>query len=81
MFCKYSGERYYRKREIYNFEWYDENGDLMNLENYVIVGCPYGGPVAIVQDERKTYSAQFNDKTVQMRIFTPSGKPISKFAV
>lgn len=69
--------RHYRRREIYEVEWLDENGIELNLSDHVVCGCPFGGPIAMILKEHQ-YS-QNADHTQYLRIFTSSAKLISRF--
>ena len=76
------GDSFYRKRLIYNCDWKTENGKSLNLDNYIIVGCPYGGPIAMLFDEKKSLKSELinnNNNLYYMRIYTPSSQLISKF--
>ena len=74
------GDRHYRKREIYTeLRWTDEDGKELNLNDYVIVGCPFGGPIAMVPDERRRSQLQQMQDISFMRVFTSSAKLISSF--
>jgi hypothetical protein len=61
--------RYYRKNDVYEMLW----GDI-DLDKYIVVGAPFGGPIAMVPDERKG-----SVQKPRMRIYTSAGKPISEF--
>lgn len=70
-------DTYYRKLDVYEMLWKE-----MDLECYVIKGAPFGGPIAMVRDERKVWSHGYGDDegaTPKMRIFTSAGKLISEF--
>eukprot|EP01083_Nonionella_stella_P018552 51667_1 len=74
------GDRHYRKREIYtDLRWTDEEGKELKLNDHVVVGCPFGGPIAMVLDERKRSQMQAMQEMCFMRIFTCSAKLISSF--
>ena len=67
------GHRNYRKRELYSVEWRDHSGVELDLNLFVVRGCQFGGPIAIVEDENKVPRTQ----EFFLRIFTPSGKLLS----
>ncbi|KAI9760862.1 MAG: Kinesin [Chaenotheca gracillima] len=46
------GDRYYRKVQLYT-SIFDQD---LELENYVIVGAPYGGCLALIRNEEKLHS-------------------------
>nr|CAG8648885.1 189_t:CDS:10 [Entrophospora candida] len=41
-------DRFYRKQEIYTMLW-----KRMDLSKYMIAGAPYGGPIAMIRDDKK----------------------------
>merc|ERR1719336_300051 len=71
--------KYYRKRQVYrDMPWLDEDGTSLNLDKYVICGAPYGGPIAMVRDERKIVELTSSERN-RMRIFTAAGKLLSNW--
>jgi len=42
--------QFFRKTELYLMDWKSANVDL---DNYALVGASYGGPIAIIRDEKK----------------------------
>ena len=39
------GEVQYRKWQVYDMDW----GEDFNLDNYLICGAPFGGPIALIK--------------------------------
>lgn len=70
---------YYRKIELYDMGWSSQKVDV---ENYAIVGASYGGPIAIIKDDKKflRVTAQITAKPI-ISIFTASGHLISSVKV
>jgi WD40 repeat protein len=76
-------DRYYRKQEFYELRWGD-----MALDQYHVAIAPYGGPIALLPDERAiqfdTYNAMLTDKEkeqrkrAKLRIYTAAGSLISE---
>ncbi|ODM96537.1 Vacuolar protein sorting-associated protein 16 [Orchesella cincta] len=65
---------FYRKIELYDMEWTSQ----VDIENYAVVGASYGGPVAIIKDDKKflRVTAQIPVKPI-ISIFTAAGRLIS----
>lgn len=63
---------YFRKFEIYNMSWSHD----VNLENYIVVSAPYGGPIAIKRDSSKVVKESGQPL---ISIFSGSGKNIASF--
>lgn len=61
----------YRKWQVYDMVWSE-----IALENFVVCGAPYGGPIALTPMKK---SAKTEDATSKSRlmIFTSAGKPLA----
>jgi len=69
------GGTYYRRVEVYQMLWQD-----IELDKYVVAGAPYGGPIALVPDERKVLLlGERASATPKLRVFTAAGSLISSF--
>eukprot|EP00639_Heterosigma_akashiwo_P001962 CAMPEP_0194562632 /NCGR_PEP_ID=MMETSP0292-20121207/3006_1 /TAXON_ID=39354 /ORGANISM="Heterosigma akashiwo, Strain CCMP2393" /LENGTH=174 /DNA_ID=CAMNT_0039411393 /DNA_START=157 /DNA_END=677 /DNA_ORIENTATION=- len=67
------GDVQYRKWVVYDeMEW----GDF-DLDSCIICGAPYGGPLAVVRDEKKLVEAE-KDLTPTLRIFSSSGRLLAE---
>lgn len=44
--------QFYRKTELYLMDWKTNNSSV-DLDNFALVGASYGGPIAIIRDEKK----------------------------
>lgn len=60
---------YFRKLEIYSMSWHQE----INMDNIVLAGAPYGGPVAIKRDDSKIVKVQGSNQNL-INIYSGSGK-------
>lgn len=63
---------FYRKIELYEMNW----GEQVNLLDFIVAPASFGGPIAIIRDDKKiqrTYSSGKSD----IIIFSSSGKFIS----
>ena len=68
------GGVFYERREIYSLPW------GIDVDASRVACAPYGGPVAIVRDDRKIIknaAGQLRSGTVQ--IFDAAGAPLGKF--
>jgi hypothetical protein len=61
----------YRKWHMYDMMW----GNDKQLENYIVCGAPYGGPVALLPDHKKINQG---DPKEGLCIFSSSGNLLSK---
>lgn len=62
----------YRKWGVYDMQW-DER---IRLENFYVCGAPFGGPIALIADERKVAATeQFKSK---LMIVTSAGKLLAE---
>ncbi|KAJ3186648.1 hypothetical protein HDU85_007468 [Gaertneriomyces sp. JEL0708] len=67
-------DRFYCKKEIYVMLWKD-----VDLANYIIAVAPYGGPVAMIRNDRRLMTLQNQSIKPVIHIYTSSGKLISQF--
>ncbi len=67
------GQRFYRKREVYDMLW-NEGPEPVDLERNLAVGCPLSGPIAVTRDHNKIISVQSGPVRPPIRIFSSSGK-------
>lgn len=64
--------RYYSKRKIYSMAW------NVNLKQSLVVGAPFGGPIAVTRRQDTLESANIRPT---IDIYTSSGVPITSFLV
>lgn len=62
----------YRKWHMYDMAW----GDDRQLENYLVCGAPFGGPIAMITDSKKV--ATNRDIKEQIHIYTTAGYLLAK---
>ncbi|KAK6182738.1 hypothetical protein SNE40_010352 [Patella caerulea] len=67
------GNVYYRNVELYQMDW---NG-LLELNQYMIAAAPYGGPIALMKDDKKTGRVSTNVKPI-INVYNAAGKPLSQ---
>ncbi|XP_073953041.1 vacuolar protein sorting-associated protein 16 homolog [Choristoneura fumiferana] len=66
-------DSYYRKFDIYNMSWAMDEG----LDNMIVTGAPYGGPIAVVRDRKQFVRIATTTKPV-ITIYNCAGNVISK---
>lgn len=64
---------YYRKFELYNMSW----GDQINLEDYKVAAGMYGGPIALMKDNKKFLKVLGASGKPLVHIYSASGQYIS----
>eukprot|EP00162_Nutomonas_longa_P012729 comp21234_c0_seq1/m.45320 comp21234_c0_seq1/g.45320 ORF comp21234_c0_seq1/g.45320 comp21234_c0_seq1/m.45320 type:complete len:848 (+) comp21234_c0_seq1:3-2546(+) len=64
--------RFYRKREIYTMIW-----DNIELGEYMVCAAPWGGPVAMVRDDKQVLLLTQEVRPI-VRIYTSAGALISE---
>eukprot|EP01103_Thecamoeba_quadrilineata_P021359 TRINITY_DN9791_c0_g1_i1.p1 TRINITY_DN9791_c0_g1~~TRINITY_DN9791_c0_g1_i1.p1 ORF type:complete len:831 (-),score=151.81 TRINITY_DN9791_c0_g1_i1:20-2512(-) len=70
--------RFYRKTVVYNSMLWDPL--LVDLSYIILVGCRFGGPLAIIRDSSKMVPIHGSNPTKpMMSIYTSSGKLLSRF--
>ncbi|KAG0225975.1 hypothetical protein BGW42_003963 [Actinomortierella wolfii] len=63
-------DRFYRKQEIYQMLW-----KQIDLSKYMVAAAPYGGPLALVRDDRKVLLLQRQQPVKpSICLYTSSGK-------
>ncbi|KND02893.1 tethering complex subunit VPS16 [Spizellomyces punctatus DAOM BR117] len=67
-------DRFYCKQETYLMLWKD-----MDLSKFIVAAAPYGGPIAMIRDDKKILSLQNQTIKPVMHIYTSSGKLINQF--
>jgi hypothetical protein len=73
------GSDYYRKVELYSMGW---TGAQVDIENFSIVGASFGGPLAIIRDDKKFLKVTQNVPVKPIiNIYTSSGTLISSIKV
>ena len=65
------GDVQYRKWSVYAMGWEDKDREKIKLENYKVCGSPFGGPVALIREDKEK-------GTALLSIYTSSGLPISE---
>jgi hypothetical protein len=68
------GEVSYRKWHVYDMDW-QQSEPGFQLENCLVCGAQFGGPLAIVRDTRKAAAAGADSK---LRIFTSAGTKMAE---
>jgi len=72
------GSEYYRKVELYSMGWSPQ----VDIENYSVVCASYGGPLAIIKDDKKFLRVTQNVPAKPIiSIFTSAGTLISSIKV
>lgn len=81
----------FRRTEVYQMLWsqstprssqHSFHRKDVDLERYLCVGAPYGGPLAMVRDEQKLLmlgSGEGDGVRPMMRVYTANGSLISDF--
>ncbi|KAI0792484.1 vacuolar protein sorting-associated protein 16 [Abortiporus biennis] len=72
------GNVFYRRHQVYSI-----HGKLPNLGNFIVAGCRYGGPIALMRDSSKlvalnTASAVFTK--AQIQVYSPAGESLLLFS-
>ncbi|RHZ79068.1 hypothetical protein Glove_152g21 [Diversispora epigaea] len=67
-------DRFYRKQEIYTMSW-----KHMDLSKYLIAGASYGGPIAMIRDDKKVLLLQKQQPVKPtIYLYTSAGKLIEQ---
>ena len=69
------GDVLYRKWHVYDMGWNQPGGDKMKIENFKVCGSQFGGPLAMIRDERKNAGEDLKSK---LWIYTSSGNKIAE---
>uniref|UniRef100_T1IUZ1 Vacuolar protein sorting-associated protein 16 homolog n=1 Tax=Strigamia maritima TaxID=126957 RepID=T1IUZ1_STRMM len=64
---------FYRKIELCSMEWRNH----VNLDEFVLSAAPFGGPIALIRDEKKFVKQQGSSTKPTIHIFSASGNFIS----
>eukprot|EP01121_Diplochlamys_sp_Union-15-3_P004874 TRINITY_DN1507_c0_g1_i1.p1 TRINITY_DN1507_c0_g1~~TRINITY_DN1507_c0_g1_i1.p1 ORF type:complete len:348 (-),score=55.89 TRINITY_DN1507_c0_g1_i1:23-1066(-) len=67
-------DRYYRKFEIYEMSW-----GALDFSKLKLVGCPYGGALAVTRDDTKIIKISGADSSDSISIYTSYGKKLAEF--
>lgn len=70
--CHPLGAILYRKWHVYDMTW----GDNKRLDNYIVSGAPFGGPIAMIPDNRNRSTS--NEMKEKLTICTSSGGNIAQ---
>lgn len=68
------GEVPYKKWHVYDMEWLD----TIQIEDYHVCGAPFGGPIALIRDDKKLTQLTDEHLKPKLRIFTSSGKKLAE---
>ncbi len=69
---------YYRKVELYSMSW----SPGVDVDNYCVVGASFGGPLAIIRDDKKFLKVTQNVPVKPIiNLYTSSGANISSIKV
>ncbi|KAH8600344.1 Vps16, C-terminal region-domain-containing protein [Bisporella sp. PMI_857] len=69
------GDKFYRKIQLYT-EVFDKD---LELENYIVTGCSYGGAIALYRDESKLHSLQGSQSSkASIDLYSCAGKLIRR---
>ncbi|XP_065839193.1 vacuolar protein sorting-associated protein 16 homolog [Oscarella lobularis] len=68
------GDVYYRRRVLFTMEWGENDIDLTR---FIVAGAPFGGPIALVRDDKKIVRVKSGNLKPLIYIFTASGRIIS----
>ena len=70
------GQVLYRKWNVYDMAW---NSNI-KLENFIVCGAPYGGPIAMILDVKKNSALSPEMEAMKSKLFvkTSSGNSIAE---
>ncbi|KDQ58687.1 hypothetical protein JAAARDRAFT_57575 [Jaapia argillacea MUCL 33604] len=72
------GNVFYRRQQIYSIP-----GKLPNLDDYIVAGCRYGGPLAMMRDNTKLVAigrATPSFAKAQIQVYSPAGEGLLLFS-
>lgn len=69
-------DNYYRKFELYTMAWGDQNTSI-NLGNFKVAAGMYGGPIALIKDDKKFLKVLGPSGKSSIHIFSASGQYMS----
>jgi vacuolar protein sorting-associated protein 16 len=72
------GEVLYRKIPVYEMKWKGSDNDNLHIDDYLICGAPFGGPLAMIRDDKKLVPLSDENMNPKLRIFTSSGNLIAE---
>lgn len=69
---------FYRRQQLYSIQ-----GKLPNLQDYIVAGCRYGGPLALMRDTSKLVAIGRSQPVVknEIRVYSPAGEGLVWFNV
>jgi vacuolar protein sorting-associated protein 16 len=68
------GEILYRQIPVYEMAWKDK----IHIDEYLICGAPFGGPIAMIRDDKKLVAITEENIKPKLRIFTSSGNSLAE---
>lgn len=71
------GDILYRKIPVYEMKWKGGNEDL-HIDDYLVCGAPFGGPLAMIRDDKKFVPLSEENLNPKLRIFTSSGNLLAE---
>ncbi|KAI0208264.1 hypothetical protein LSAT2_007081 [Lamellibrachia satsuma] len=69
------GDVFYRKQELYSMEWSVD----IDPEKFLIAVAPYGGPIALMRNDKNVPKAQRVTTKPFINIYTSAGRDIAHF--
>lgn len=50
----------------------------MQIDDFIVCGAPFGGPLAVIRDDKRLQYLPSDGKKTKIRIFTSSGRKIAE---
>ncbi|KAJ7683002.1 vacuolar assembling/sorting protein VPS16 [Mycena rosella] len=72
------GKTFYKRQQLYSIP-----GKLPNLSDYIVAGCCYGGPIALMRDTTKLIALGRTTPAItkaQIQIYSPAGEGLLLFS-
>ncbi|KAJ7740038.1 Vps16, C-terminal region-domain-containing protein [Mycena maculata] len=72
------GKTFYKRQQLYSIP-----GKLPNLSDYIVAGCRYGGPIALMRDNTKLVALGRTTPAItkaQIQIYSPAGEGLLLFS-
>lgn len=72
------GKVFYRRQQLYSVA-----GKFPNLSDYIVAGCRYGGPLALMRDTTKLIAmgrATASSSKAQIQVYSPAGESLLAFS-
>ncbi|KAI8900653.1 Vps16, N-terminal region-domain-containing protein [Globomyces pollinis-pini] len=66
-------EAFYRKQKLYQMNWGE-----MDLKKYLCAAAPFGGPIALIRNDKRIVALQHSSKPM-MHIYTSAGVLLNQF--